>query len=190
MNSRFDRAVRGEKGVLTPLERRGFTVFMGKAACGTCHFAPLFSGDTPPLYLSSDVEVIGTSVSPKRFAALDPDSGRAGIDHLPAHLRAFKTPSLRNITLTAPYMHHGTFATLDEVIRFYDGGGGLGAGAPIAKSDAGRGLAAPYARRTRGDCCVPRDTHRHRDSAAGPALKLAGRAATGGSARRAPQSAS
>ncbi len=132
MNSRFDRAVRGETGLLTPLERRGFTLFMGKAACGTCHFAPLFSGDTPPLYLSSDVEVIGTPVSARRFAALDADSGRAAIDRVPAHLRAFKTPSLRNIALTAPYMHHGTFATLDEVIRFYDGGGALGAGAPIA----------------------------------------------------------
>jgi cytochrome c peroxidase len=131
MNSRFDRAVRGETGLLTPVERRGFTLFMGKGACGTCHFAPLFSGDTPPLYLSSDVEVIGTSASAGRFGGLDSDSGRAGIDRLPAHLRAFKTPSLRNVALTAPYMHHGTFATLDEVIRFYDGGGALGAGASI-----------------------------------------------------------
>ena len=132
MNSRFDRAVRGDTGLLTPVERRGFTLFMGKAACGTCHFAPLFSGDTPPLYMSNDVEVIGTPASSRRFSELDPDSGRARIDHLPAHLRAFKTPSLRNVVVTAPYMHHGNFSTLDDVIRFYDGGGGLGAGAKIA----------------------------------------------------------
>ncbi len=131
-NSRFDRAARGDTGLLTQQERRGFTLFMGKGACGSCHFAPLFSGDTPPLYSASDVEVIGTPVSPARPSALDPDSGRARIDHLPAHLRAFKTPSLRNVTLTAPYMHRGTFKTLDEVIRFYDSGGGLGAGAKIA----------------------------------------------------------
>jgi cytochrome c peroxidase len=132
MDSRFDRAVRGDTGVLTPRERRGFTLFMGKGGCGTCHFAPLFSGDTPPLYMANDVEVIGTSASSRRFAELDADSGRAGIDGQPAHLRAFKTPSLRNVVLTAPYMHHGKFATLDDVIRFYNGGGGLGAGAKIS----------------------------------------------------------
>lgn len=132
LNSRFDRAVRGDTMLLSPLERRGFTLFMGKGGCGTCHFAPLFSGDTPPLYKSSDVEVIGTPASPSRPAAPDADSGRARIDHLPIHLRAFKTPSLRNVTLTAPYMHHGRFATLDGVIRFYNGGGAVGAGARIA----------------------------------------------------------
>jgi cytochrome c peroxidase len=132
MNSRFDRAVRGDTALLTQAEKRGFNLFMGKAGCGTCHFAPLFSGDTPPLYHASDAEVIGTPVSPAHPAQLDADSGRARLDHLPAHLRAFKTPSLRNVALTAPYMHHGRFATLDDVLRFYDGGGGLGAGARIA----------------------------------------------------------
>jgi cytochrome c peroxidase len=131
MDSRFDRAARGDTSAMSAQERRGFTLFMGKAGCGTCHFAPLFSGVTPPLYMSSDVEVIGTPSSPRQARALDPDSGRAGIDHLPTHLRAFKTPSLRNVAGSAPYMHNGAFRTLDEVIRFYDGGGALGAGAPI-----------------------------------------------------------
>jgi cytochrome c peroxidase len=131
-NSRFDRAVRGDTAAMSQVEKRGFNLFMGKAACGTCHFAPLFSGDTPPLYHASDVEVIGTPASPLQPARLDADSGRARLDHLPAHLRAFKTPSLRNVALTAPYMHHGRFATLDNVLLFYDGGGGLGAGAKIA----------------------------------------------------------
>ena len=132
LNSRFDRAVRGDESVLTAEERHGFSLFMGKAGCGTCHFAPLFSGNTPPLYMSSDVEVIGTPASPARPATPDADSGRGRIDHLPAHVRAFKTPSLRNIALTAPYMHHGAFATLEDVLRFYDAGGGVGSGAKIA----------------------------------------------------------
>jgi cytochrome c peroxidase len=131
MDSRFDRAARGDTNAMSAEERRGFTLFMGKAGCGTCHFAPLFSGVTPPLYLSSDVEVIGTPSSPRRASVLDPDSGRAGIDLLPTHLRAFKTPSLRNVAGSAPYMHNGAFRTLDDVIRFYDGGGALGAGAHI-----------------------------------------------------------
>ncbi|MDB4874495.1 MAG: cytochrome-c peroxidase [Gemmatimonadetes bacterium] len=132
LDSRFDRAVRGDGTVLSAEERRGFNLFMGKGSCGTCHFAPLFGGTTPPLYVGSDVEVIGTPVSPDRPAVLDADSGRARIDHRPEHLRAFKVPSLRNVALTAPYMHHGTFSTLDQVVRFYDGGGGRGAGARIA----------------------------------------------------------
>jgi cytochrome c peroxidase len=131
MSSRFDRAVRGDTSALSAEERSGFTLFMGKAGCGTCHFAPLFSGVTPPLYMSSDVEVIGTPSSPRRASRLDPDSGRAAIDHLPAHLRAFKTPSLRSVAGSAPYMHNGAFRTLDDVLGFYDGGGALGAGARI-----------------------------------------------------------
>jgi cytochrome c peroxidase len=75
------------------------------------------------MYLSSDVEVIGTTVSSDQRAAVDSDSGRARIDHLPIHVRAFKTPTLRNVTLTAPYMHNGAFRTLDDVLRFYDRGG-------------------------------------------------------------------
>jgi cytochrome c peroxidase len=132
LDSRFDRAVRGDTNALTRDERRGFTLFMGKGGCGTCHFAPLFSGNTPPLYMGSDVEVIGTPVSPRTPATLDPDSGRARVDGLPTHLRAFKTPSLRNVARTAPYMHNGAFRTLDDVLVFYDGGGGRGMGAPIA----------------------------------------------------------
>jgi cytochrome c peroxidase len=138
LDSRFDRAVRGDTNALTFDERRGFTLFMGKGGCGTCHFAPLFSGNTPPLYMGSDVEVIGTPVSPNAPATLDPDSGRARIDGLPTHVRAFKTPSLRNVALTAPYMHNGAFRTLDEVLQFYDGGGAAGVGARIANQTLAR----------------------------------------------------
>ncbi len=132
LDSRFDRAVRGDTAQLSPEERQGFNLFMGKAGCGTCHFAPLFSGNTPPLYQSSDIEVVGTPLSPTSPAVLDPDSGRARIDHLPAHLNGFKTPTVRNAVLTAPFMHNGAFASLDQVIAFYDRGGGMGAGARIA----------------------------------------------------------
>jgi cytochrome c peroxidase len=131
LDSRFDRAVRGNTAVLTEDERRGFNLFIGKAGCGTCHFAPLFSGNTPPRYVANDAEVIGTSISPARRAVLDPDSGRARIDHRPEHLRAFKVPSLRNVALTAPYMHNGMFSTLDDVMQFYEIGGGAGAGARV-----------------------------------------------------------
>jgi cytochrome c peroxidase len=127
MSSRFDRAVRGGGGTsaITAEERRGFNLFMGKAGCGSCHFAPLFGGIAPPLYIASDVEVIGTPAAPNS-TRFDADSGRGAIDHRADHIRAFKVPSLRNVAITAPYMHNGTFLTLRQVMDFYEGGGAHG----------------------------------------------------------------
>jgi cytochrome c peroxidase len=129
LNSRFDRAARGEAGVLTSSERRGFDLFVGKARCGTCHFMPLFSGVAPPDFVTSEPEVIGVPGSARgRRRLLDSDPGRAGVDHVEAHKFAFKVPTLRNIALTPPYMHNGAFKSLEEVVDFYDRGGGRGAG--------------------------------------------------------------
>ena len=129
LNSRFDRAVRGNPNSITEQERLGFNLFMGKARCGTCHFAPMFNGAMPPTMFESEPEVIGvpSSDSPKN-AKIDPDSGRFNVRRIDLHLGAFKTPTLRNIELTAPYMHNGVFKTLEDVVRFYDGGGGYGMG--------------------------------------------------------------
>jgi cytochrome c peroxidase len=132
LNSRFDRALRGDTLVLTELERLGFNVFMGKGRCGTCHFLPFFNGTAPPLFTASEGEIIGVPVrTVSSGARLDPDAGRGGVDHLPEHLFAFKVPTLRNVTLTAPYMHNGAYRTLDQVIDFYCRGGGVGIGADV-----------------------------------------------------------
>jgi len=132
LDSRFDQAVRGDTLAMTPVERQGFTLFMGKGRCGTCHFLPFFNGTVPPDFASSEGEIIGV---PERAvtsgARLDPDSGRGGVDHLPEHLFAFKVPTLRNVALTAPYMHNGAYQTLEQVIDFYDRGGGTGIGAEV-----------------------------------------------------------
>jgi cytochrome c peroxidase len=131
-DSRFDRAARGDPSALSPQERRGFTLFMSKARCGTCHFAPLFSGVRPPELTSSEPEIIGVPAGAVlKHATLDPDSGRARIDHVAEHLFAFKVPTLRNIARTAPYMHNGAYRTLDEVLDFYERGGGAGVGAHV-----------------------------------------------------------
>jgi cytochrome c peroxidase len=132
-NSRFDRATRGDLAALTAEERDGFTVFMGKAKCGTCHFAPLFNGATPPWLTEAEPEVIGVPLrAVKQGAVIDPDSGRFNVRRIDQHLHAFRTPTLRNIELTAPYMHNGVFKTLDEVLDFYEGGGGHGIGISLA----------------------------------------------------------
>ncbi len=129
LDAPFDRAVRGDTSALSAAARQGFTVFMGKARCGTCHFAPLFNGTMPPDFVSSEAEIIGVTARPMLARArLDPDPGLGGIDAQPVHRGAFKVPTLRNVALTAPYMHNGVFRTLEQVVDFYDRGGGVGNG--------------------------------------------------------------
>jgi cytochrome c peroxidase len=134
LDSRFDRAVRGDVSAMTKQERAGFDLFMGKGRCGTCHFAPLFNGAMPPSFTESEPEVIGVPATTAGAPAVDPDSGRFNVRRIDLHLFAFKTPTLRNIELTAPYMHNGVFRTLDEVVDFYDGGGGHGLGIRVRQT--------------------------------------------------------
>lgn len=134
LDSRYDRAMRGNTSAMSKQERDGFNLFMGKAHCGTCHFAPLFNGAMPPSFIESEPEVIGVPSSTARHATVDPDSGRFNVRRIDLHLFAFKTPTLRNIELTAPYMHNGVFRTLEEVVDFYDGGGGHGVGIRVQQT--------------------------------------------------------
>jgi cytochrome c peroxidase len=132
LDSRFDRYVRGENVPWSDEERLGFNLFMGKGLCGTCHFAPLFNGTVPPAYTQTESEVIGVpSCAQTRDALIDPDVGRIGITRRPTHRHAFKTPTLRNVELTAPYMHNGVYRTLEDVLDFYNRGGGAGIGSEV-----------------------------------------------------------
>jgi cytochrome c peroxidase len=132
LDSRFDRALRGDTLALSAQERAGFTVFLGKGRCGTCHFVPLFNGVQPPDFKTGEPEIIGvTAGADPRHPRLDPDLGRGGVDLISVSRFAFKVPTLRNIALTAPYMHNGAFPTLESVVDFYDAGGGAGLGADV-----------------------------------------------------------
>jgi cytochrome c peroxidase len=126
LNSKFDTHMRG-KPVLNKNEISGFNLFMGKAKCGTCHFMPLFNGAKPPRYYYIETEVIAVpDKNSKTQNKLDEDEGRFAVTGLPLHKYSFKTSTLRNIALTAPYMHNGVFNTLNEVIDFYNNAGGKG----------------------------------------------------------------
>ena len=132
LDSRFDRAVRGDSTAISATERRGFTVFMGKGQCGFCHMLPLFNGMAPPAFDRTEVEVLGVPRTADTVHALpDSDLGRYAITHDGRDLHAFRVPSLRNVALTAPYMHNGVYRTLDQVIDFYNRGGGEGIGARL-----------------------------------------------------------
>jgi cytochrome c peroxidase len=131
-NSDFDRYMAGDKTALTDNQVNGFNLFMGKAQCGTCHFAPLFNGLIPPTYALTEFEILGTTASDDWLhARADPDEGRFEVRPTPYFRGAFKTPTVRNAAVTAPYMHNGAFATLEKVMEFYDKGGGAGLGLEI-----------------------------------------------------------
>ncbi len=116
-----------------PIEvERGYNLFTGKANCATCHFTPLYSGLVPPLFTETEAEVLGVPNFKTEPWVLDDDLGRLGngVTQEVAYFyeAAFKTPTIRNIDITAPYMHNGVFESLEEVMDFYNKGGGVGLG--------------------------------------------------------------
>lgn len=132
MNSDFDRYISGDRSALSSQQIRGFNLFNGKAQCGTCHFAPLFNGLLPPEYALTELEVLGVTANTNFKKPLyDKDSGRYSFFPIEYNMRAFKTPTVRNIAKTAPYMHNGSFKTLEQVMDFYNKGGGEGLGLNI-----------------------------------------------------------
>jgi cytochrome c peroxidase len=132
-NSKVDRYFQGQKEAIDATELAGLNLFMGKAKCATCHFVPLFNGSIPPSYVETESEIIGVPVRPDTTnATLDPDMGKFHTFNRELHKNAFKTPTVRNASLTAPYMHNGVYKTLEEVIDFYNRGGGAGIGIELS----------------------------------------------------------
>jgi cytochrome c peroxidase len=131
-NSKIDEYFRGET-TLSESESNGFNVFTGKAKCATCHFIPVYNGTIPPWFNNTESEVIGV---PKtniwKNAVVDEDLGRYNLNQLEPLKYSFKTPTIRNIEKTAPYMHNGVYDKLEEVVKFYELGGGNGIGMNLA----------------------------------------------------------
>ena len=111
-DSRFDRYAAGDKKALTDPEKRGLVLFFGKAACSECHKGSNFT--------DNKYHNLGFGQAP----GSPNDAGRFEISHNPEDQGAFKTPTLRNVALTGPYMHDGSSKTLEDVIDLYDRGGG------------------------------------------------------------------
>ncbi|MBX2920989.1 MAG: hypothetical protein KF746_02265 [Chitinophagaceae bacterium] len=129
MNSAFDRYIAGDSTALTIQQIKGFNLFMGKALCGTCHFLPLFNGLLPPSYNIMELESLGM-IESNNFdhPVADRDSGRFHFFPIEFYTGVFKTPTVRNIAKTPPYMHNGAFSSLQEALQFYNKGGGKGLG--------------------------------------------------------------
>lgn len=109
-NAPFDRSEAGDPKALSEAQRRGMALFFGKANCSVCHTGKSFS--------DGDFHNLGVGMTAKK-----PDLGRFEVTKVERDRGAFKTPTLRNLSDTAPYMHDGSQKTLEEVVEFYDKGG-------------------------------------------------------------------
>lgn len=134
--SDFDRFMRNEKEISEDA-KKGYNLFMGKANCATCHFAPHFSGLVPPFFNENESEVLGVTKKPITNLPIELDGDRGRInsnvkkENSWIYENSFKTMTVRNVALTKPYFHNGAFNTLEEVIDFYNEGGGEGLGLPM-----------------------------------------------------------
>jgi cytochrome c peroxidase len=138
-NAPIDRFLNGDKTALSEKARKGYEIFTGKGRCAECHYGVNLSDDK--FYALGVPENEEQEKDPRvsatrRFVAkvyhyedyinLKEDPGRYLITKDPKDWKAFKTPTLREVSRTAPYMHNGAFKTLDEVIGFFNRGGGPG----------------------------------------------------------------
>lgn len=121
----IDRFATGEDAALSPDMRAGLDVFAGKGRCARCHVPPVFGGSRPPDFTAPVFAVLGVPTAPGA-TSVDADRGRDG---------AFRTPTVRDVSRTAPYFHHGRYATLEQVVDFYDRGGGRGVGLDVPNLD-------------------------------------------------------
>lgn len=138
-NAPIDRFLKGDHNALSAEAKKGYEIFTGKGRCSECHYGVNLSDDKfyalnvpENKELEKDPRVEAT----RRFVAkvyhyedylnLKEDPGRYLITKDKRDWKAFKTPTLREVSKTAPYMHNGVFKTLDEVIDFFDRGGGPG----------------------------------------------------------------
>ena len=107
----IDRYMAGDSTALAAKARQGLQLFRGRANCTSCHLGPSFSDErfhnTGVAFRDGELADLG------RFVVTGDDDDRG----------AFKTPTLREVARTAPYMHDGSIATLEDVIEFYDRGG-------------------------------------------------------------------
>lgn len=126
--TRYDQFVSGEDGRLTTAELRGLVVFFGQGQCAVCHI--------PPNFHDGVLASTGVPVSLEKGAPLDNDPGFAAVIRRRDAFGQFKTPGLRNVSRTAPYMHNGIFRTLEEIVEFYNDGGGRGRGIEVISQDS------------------------------------------------------
>ncbi len=119
--SRFDKfSLKGEQSALSGFERFGFELFTGKGGCASCHRLPEREAKGGyALFTDFGFHNTGIGFDGRDFA----DAGAAKVTGRVEQTGAFRTPTLRNVAVTAPYMHDGSLPTLRAVVEFYNAGG-------------------------------------------------------------------
>jgi cytochrome c peroxidase len=135
----FDRYMKGDKAALSPDAKKGLALFSGKAGCIQCHNGPLFSDqkyynlgvpenpgfeEDPLKQITFRFEQYAKGVHEEIYRKTKTDLGLFYQTKRKTDMSKFRTPSLRYAKYTAPYMHNGAFFTLEEVVDFYNEGGG------------------------------------------------------------------
>ena len=171
-NTPLDRHLKGESGALSASAQEGMRLFQGKAGCIQCHDGALLS--------DQKFHALGVPDNPKVFE--DPlrhitfrrfmktlgapnydnyrqDPGLYGVTKEKGDWGKFRTPSLREVSLTAPYMHNGVFATIEDVVEFYNRGGGAHPGKspllrPLGLTDGEKRALVDFLRSLSGDPAV------------------------------------
>lgn len=113
----YDRFINGDRGALSQEQQRGLQIFRGRGNCTACHVGPTFSDER--LHNTGVAWRDGSGGVTGVFA----DPGRFDVTNRPEDRGAFKTPTLREVARTSPYMHDGSFRTLEDVVNFYSDGG-------------------------------------------------------------------
>ncbi len=130
MRTDFDADLYRQGESMTTDETAGLILFKGKAQCTTCHILEPINNLGDFVYNKPKFEVTGTASRNDPNIAT-PDIGRMKVTGLETDRGAFRVPPLRDLVRTAPYMHNGVFDTLEEVVKFYNDGGGNGSGLVI-----------------------------------------------------------
>jgi cytochrome c peroxidase len=135
----LDRYLEGDEKALSEDAKKGLAVFKGKGKCLECHggadlcddkFYALNVPENPKLLdepmVNATMRFVAKVYHYEDYRNLKEDPGRYLISKDMKDWKAFRTPTLREISKTGPYMHNGVFSTLEEVIDFFDRGGGMG----------------------------------------------------------------
>jgi cytochrome c peroxidase len=136
-NAPIDKFLTGDQSALSESAQRGFVLFNGKAKCIRCHHGPMFSDGhfhsvgvppNPDVFTNPERHItfrrFFRTIGIGEYATIRFDMGCACVTKDDQQMAHFRTPSLREVSRTAPYMHNGMLATLEEVVSFYNDGGG------------------------------------------------------------------
>jgi cytochrome c peroxidase len=118
-NTAYDKYAKGDKSALKDEEKKGLELFMGKASCVTCHTPPYFS----IAYLSKEGAFFNIGIGIEGKKEDEVDVGRMGVTKNASDWAAFKPPTLRNVSKSAPYFHDGSRKKLEDAVRFMASGG-------------------------------------------------------------------